>query len=149
MEHTAVAYLANRNLIIAPVVRTTAGIGLEVEPSALGNSPDEDAIADALSRALARSARIVPHPAQKEWKGFFQPFEEAAGVRSYKAFMKDAQRVGIRAIEGKLELTPELNLGSKEGFESIPERAVFVSRDDPRGAAAILLELLGLNVRPS
>ena len=147
MEHSAVAYLANGNLIIAPVVRTTTGLGLEVEPNALGSLPDEDGTADALAEALARSARVVPHPAQNEWKGFTEPFQKAAGVRSYKAFMKDAKRVSIRAIEDKLKFTPQRNLGSREGFEPILDQVVFVPRDDLRGAAATLLRLLGLNVR--
>ncbi|QAY78981.1 hypothetical protein [Sphingosinicella sp. BN140058] len=145
MELSAVAYLANGKLIIAPVVRTTDGLGLEVEPSTLGGSPDEDSIAEALSGALTRSGRVVPHPAQSEWKGVFQPFLKAASVRSYKAFMKDARTISIRATENALELTPYRNLGSKEGFQPMPEEVVLLHRDDLKGAAQALLRLAGLS----
>lgn len=145
MEHSAVAYLANGDLIIAPVVRTTTGLGLEVEPKALGRSPEEVDIADKLAEALADSARVVPHPAQNEWKGFTEPFQKAAGVRSYKAFMKNAQRVSIRAIGSELKLTPQRNLGTREGFDSVLDQVAFVSRGDLKAAAATLLRMLGLS----
>lgn len=65
MEHSALAYLANGTLVVAPVIRTTTGLGSEVESSALG-SLDQSSIAEALSKALGRSGRVVPHPRQPE-----------------------------------------------------------------------------------
>lgn len=139
---SAVAYRTNGTLVLAPVVRTTTGLGLEVDPKCLGATPDEAIVAQALAQALTQSDRIVPHPAQQEWKGFFQPFLEASGVRSHKAFMANAQRVSIRLIDDRLKLTPQRNLGSKEGFEPIPDQAVLLSENDWSGAAATLVRLL-------
>ncbi|MES2903923.1 MAG: hypothetical protein V4696_07040 [Pseudomonadota bacterium] len=136
------AYRANGTVVIAPVIRTTSGIGLEVDPIGLGAAPDQETIAGALAEALAQSDRIVAQPAQHEWKGFFQPFLNAAGVRSHKAFMGDAQRVSIRVVDGRLKLTPQRNLGSKEGFEPIPDQAQLHPAKDLNDAAAALLQLL-------
>ena len=142
MAQSAVAYLAKGNLVIAPVVRTPTGLGLEIDPTNLGTVRDQGSIAAALAYALADSDRVVPHPAQNEWKGFFQPFLAAVGVRSHKAFMEDAQRVSIRIAEDQLKLTSQRNLGSKDGFEAISDAAIFVPLHDFNAAAAALLSLL-------
>jgi len=142
MVKSAVAYRANGTVIIAPVIRTTTGLGLEVDPEILGAAPNEERVANALAHALVQSDRVVPHPPQDEWKGFFQPFLKATGVRSHKAFMDGAQRVSIRLVENQLKITPQRNLGSKEGFEPIPDQAVLVPENEPVIAAAALLRLL-------
>lgn len=118
------------------------GVGLEVEPAVLGAAPNEESTARALSHALAQSDRVVPHPAQQEWKGFFQPFLEATGVRSQKAFMAGAQQVSIEAIADHLKLTPMRNLGSNGGFEELVNQAVLLPANDWNGAAATLLRML-------
>lgn len=144
MVKSAVAYRANGTVVIAPVVRTTTGLGLEVEPEALGVAPDQERIAEALAHALAQSDRVVAHPAQHEWKGFFQPFLHAAGVRSRIAFMADAHRVSVRLVDDSLEITPQRNLGSKDGFEPVPDGAVLLPEGDLQRAAVTLLQLLGV-----
>ncbi|GLR47198.1 hypothetical protein [Sphingomonas astaxanthinifaciens] len=142
MVKSAVAYRANGKVVIAPVIRTTSGIGLEVDPKSLGAAPDQESIAGTLAEALARSDRVVPQPSRDEWKGLFQPFLTATGVRSHKAFMDGAQRVSIRVLDHQLKLTPGRNLGSKEGFEPIPDQAQLHSADDLHSAAAALLRML-------
>ena len=142
MTRSAVAYRANGRLIIAPIVQTTIGLGVEVDPHCLPAPVDHDALANALAGALARSDRVVPHPLQGEWKGLFQPFLRAAGVRSYRAFMADAQRVGIALDGQQLTLEPQRNLGPREGFVPVPENAEWVDQDDLHQAAVILQRML-------
>lgn len=142
MIRSVVAYSVNENVLIAPVVRTTMGVGLEIEPANIGPAPDEESIARALSHALAQSGRIVPHPAQQDWKGSFQPFLDAAGVRSRKAFRTTAKQVSIEAVADQLKLTPTRNLGGRDGFEELPDQAVLLRADDLKAAAAELLQML-------
>lgn len=141
MEHSAVAYRANDRLIVAPIIRTTTGLSLEVEPIVL-EAPDQQSIAEALTYALARSGRIVAHPKRDDWKGFFDPFLKAAGVRSRAAFMKDATRVSIEVKDETLKLTPQRNLGSKLGFEGMSDAALYLPRGDLSAAAAAVSQLL-------
>lgn len=145
MMRSAVAYRANGNVLIGSVVQTTMGVGLEVEPATIGAVPDVESTARALSHALAQPGRIVPHPAQQDWTQSFRPFLEAAGVRSLNAFMTDAKRVSIEAVADRLELTPTRNLGGREGFEDLIDRAVSLRADDLKDAAATLLQMLGTN----
>ncbi|OYW44537.1 MAG: hypothetical protein B7Z08_09375 [Sphingomonadales bacterium 32-68-7] len=140
MVQSAVAYSANGKIIVAPVVRTTTGLGLEVEP--IVHPPIAADIARGLRDALARSAVVVEHPSQGEWKGSFKPFQDAAGVRSHSAFMKTARRVSIDVVDDHVKITPERNLGPKEGFEPIADAAVLFPVQDEHGAAFALLRFL-------
>ena len=119
MIKSVAAYLVNRRVLIAPLVRTTSGVGLEIYPQNLGSSPDHKEVEAGLATAFARSEWMVPHPAQSEWKGFFDPFLKAAGVRSLKAFMATAQLLNVEEKDGVWIVTPHRNLGAKEGFEPI------------------------------
>jgi len=139
----AVAYRVNGHWIVAPVVRTTAGLGLGIDPVKLGDAPDDGAVAAALERALAASARIVAHPSREEWAGSFEPFLKAAGVRSHKAFMKAAQCVDVDEGDSGLRLIPNRNLGAAGGFEPVQEQAVLRAHGDVSGAASILKALFG------
>lgn len=140
MDQAAVAYSANGKIIVAPVVRTTTGLGLEVDPSVYPPIPTD--IALGMKEALAKSAVIVEHPSQSEWKGFFKPFQDAVGVRNHAAFMKMAQRVSIRVLDNQIKITPQRNLGPKEGFEPIADATVFFPIGDEHGAALAVLQLL-------
>ncbi|WBY08728.1 hypothetical protein PIB19_04610 [Sphingomonas sp. 7/4-4] len=113
---------------------------MEVDPSVY--LPIAADIAFGLKDALAKSAVVVPHPLQGEWKGLFEPFQDAAGVRSYAAFMKAAQCVSIDVGDDQVEITPQRNLGPKEGFEPIADAAVLFPVEDELGAASALLQFL-------
>lgn len=140
MEKSVAIYRVNGKLVVAPMVRTTSGLGLEVDPLSLGASPDRKAVEAAIAAALAQSGRVVPHPAQSEWKGSFAPFLEAAGVRSFRAFMATAQSVSITEKDGALAVTPNRNLGAREGFEPIDADSETLA--DLSAAAQTVLELL-------
>jgi hypothetical protein len=140
MVQSAVAYYANGKIIVAPVVRTTMGLGLEVDPTVYLPIPAD--VAAGLTDALARSAVVVDHPTQTEWNGFFKPFQNAAGVRSHAAFMKAAQSVSIYIADDQIEITPQRNLGPKEGFEPIAAAALLFPVEDAHGAASALLRSL-------
>src|SRR5471032_667487 len=102
MDRWVHVYKSNGAVVITSVIRTTTGAGLDVDPIVLGRGPDTLVVSDALSRALENSVRIVSHPAQDEWKSLITPLPKAVGVRSQKAFMKDAQTVSVRVLHERL-----------------------------------------------
>lgn len=115
LHHNAVVYRSNGALIVAPIVRSKAGIGLEVEPCLVPQPIDPTLFGAQIEEALASSYRIVSDPG-KDGSGF-QPFLRIAKVRSYRAFMRDARRISIlKSPEGFLVGEDE-NRGSK-GFGS-------------------------------
>jgi len=142
MKRTAVVYLSNEALIIAPVIRTTSGVGLEVDPILVNDLTDSEAIRNSLIQALEGSQRIVPHPSQDQWNGFFKPFHDAADVRSFKAFMKNAKSIYIDAAEDYIRLTPLRNLGARGGFEEMADAAITMAAGDMDSAASTIQKLL-------
>jgi hypothetical protein len=147
MEQSAVAYRVRDKLIVGSIVRTAMGVGLEVDPILLEMTSPEEIVSAAIGQALARSDHVVLHPTQDQWKEIFKPFERAAGVRSYKSFMADANSVSLTMRNGKLELTPHRNLGSAEGFEPIPSHAIVLPAGDVAGAGVALKALLNASVQ--
>lgn len=139
MGKSVAVYRVNRRIIVAPVVCTTTRLGMEIDPEVLGECPAWEVVEGAISSAFARSGHIVTHPAQSEWKGFFDPFLKAAGVRSFKAFMGTAQLLYLDDENGSFVVTPNHNLGARKGFEPlIADRQTF---PDLSAAAKAVLEL--------
>jgi hypothetical protein len=142
MERSAVVYGINGRLLVAPVVRATTGIGLEVDPARVDQPVNRDALAGALRVALDASEKVVPHPRRDEWPGFFKPFLTAAGVRSFKAFMARAQRVSVYQADGRVTVTPDTNIGAKAGFEPAPQLAEVIEAPDLAAAADAVMRSL-------
>lgn len=145
MTGSAVIYSSHGAVVVGSIVRTTAGVGLECDPVRLEDGAAPDQIATVIRRALAGPSRVIAHPAAREWKGLFEPFQRAAGVRSYKAFVTGAVRIEIEAVNGDLAITPNLNLGARDGFERLAEKTVVVPAGDTAAVASTLLGLLGPN----
>ncbi|WP_404480480.1 hypothetical protein [Novosphingobium sp. BL-52-GroH] len=118
---------------------------MEVDPIRVNEPTDNVAIRNGLIKALEGSQRIVPHPSQDQWTGFFKPFHDAAGVRSFKAFMKNARCIYIDAADDHIRLTPLRNLGARGGFEEMADAAISMSPGDMDGAAFAIQKLLTEN----
>ncbi len=147
MKQSAVSYRVKDKLIIGYLVRTSMGLGLEVDPRPLMMTTSNDDVAMAIGEALKASEKVIAHPTRDQWKGLFQPFIRAAGVRSFKAFMTDAIRVGIDRYDAQLKLEPHRNLGPKMGFEPIPSDVIVLPAGDLVGAVSELKALLDGNGR--
>ncbi|MFZ9396032.1 MAG: hypothetical protein ACO25F_08235 [Erythrobacter sp.] len=141
MVRSAVAYLCHGNLVVAPIVHTTDGVGVEVDPIVI-EEIDAVSVAGALTGALRHSDRIIPHPAQVEWKDIFKPFLKAVGVRSYKSFMASAKRIEIVLDGDWFVLVPQENLGSSKGFAAIPDAEIRFPGTDIDGMTRCLLKLI-------
>lgn len=142
MKQTAVSYRVQDKLIIGSLIRTSMGLGLEVDPRSLTMATPDDDVARAIGEALDGSGKVVAHPTQDQWKGFFQPFIKAAGVRSFKSFMTEAILVYIERNDAQLELEPYRNLGPKNGFEPRPSDVIVLPAEDLVGAVSKLKALL-------
>jgi hypothetical protein len=140
MQRSAVVYSVNDRLIVGASRRTPAGFHIEVEPRPVSSDIEPSEFAGFLSAALDMSA--VPAIAPKDWKGAFDPFLRAAAVRSLKDFMAQARSVNIDEIDGRFEITPNQNLGSKEGFEPASSEKSIAS--DLESAARAVLNGLSL-----
>ena len=143
-ERSACVYAVNERLVVAATPKTSVGVHVVRDPIAIAGADDLAALADALTQALAASARVIPHPAQSEWKGSFKPVLKAAAVPSLKVFMASAALVSVEDDGVRLTLTPYRNLGS-HGFEPIPSQAEQLDQGDVEATAKAVRRLLRLS----
>lgn len=80
-------------------------------------------LATTLRHVLSRTRFDVAHPLRDEWRALTAPFLAAAGVRTWSAFMKGATGVSVTLADA-YELVPMRNMGGKQGFVDVEERAV-------------------------
>ena len=138
MQRAAVVYLVNHHLVIGASRRTATGLQLEVEPRALQADANAEEVAASLLSALHASEPTAVPP--RDWKGVFDPFLRAAGVKNYKAFMAAARSVNVDEQDGEFVVTPNRNLGPREGFEPITSESLRLS-DLPSVVRAVLEKL--------
>ncbi|PXA90122.1 hypothetical protein DMC47_27875 [Nostoc sp. 3335mG] len=144
MQQSAVAYFTNGRIILAPVSRTGSGDTIATDPKWFGKSVKKAVIAQAIGEALAQSRNGITDPTPEQWKRQFIPFQDAAAVKNFKTFMRDARRVDIERVGDAVTLTPFDNLGINIGFEGRDGEARTVASDDIEGVAGAMLALLGL-----
>ncbi len=147
MQASAVAYFTNGRVIVAPVSRTVSGETLAHDPRWFGKSAKKAVIAQALSDALSASATDLPDPTPEQWKRQFIPFQDAAAVKNFKTFMRDAKSVDIVRTGDAITLTPMTNLGPNNGFEAVEGETETRPVADMESVATLLFELLGLRPR--
>lgn len=144
MQQSAVAYFTNGRIILAPLSRTASGDAIATDPRWFGKSAKKAVVAQAIREALSASQNGVPDPTPEQWKRQFIPFQDAAAVKNFKTFMRDAKRVDIDRTGDAVTLTPFDNLGVNNGFEARDGKERLVPTDDMEAIAATLLTLLGL-----
>lgn len=144
MQQSAVAYFTNGRIIIAPVSRTVSADTIATDPQWFGKSAKKAVVAQTIGAALAASRGDVADPTPDQWKRQFIPFQDAAAVKNFKTFMREARRVDIDRTGDTTTLTPFDNLGANNGFEARDGEAAPLSTDDLDAVAGTLLTLLGL-----
>lgn len=144
MQQSAVAYFTNGRIIVAAVSRTASDDSIATDPKWFGKSAKKAVIAQAIADALAASVVGAADPTPEQWKRQFIPFQDAAAVKNFKTFMRDARRVDMERRDGTVLLTPFDNLGVNNGFEARENATRTVAADEPDAIAGALLILLGL-----
>jgi len=138
MNRSAVVYAIGSKLIVASSSKTTMGVGLHVDPVVLSLDSSMGDVEVQLAESLRASDRILAHPAQSEWKGSFDPFLKAAGVRSFRSFMQNARMLMVDQDENGVTITPTRNLGAKGGFEELLNEQVALPNNVLAVAEAVL-----------
>ena len=122
MKRAAAALYKRREmLIVEPTSTTTAGVGIGTAP--IETFPDEissELLGEAVLRALEAARTGVPHPGPDEWAAIAKPLYEAAGVKSWGAFVKGAVYCHVTRDDANLYIEPSRNLGARGGFQPIP-----------------------------
>jgi len=126
---------------LAPLWRTTMGVGIGGTPiRQLPSNGDDAELGECLLEVLDGSERVVPHPNRDEFAYITEPLRQAAGVRTFRMFEREAEHVSARLVTGTgLVLIPyENRVARREGYRSVNRARVVVSPDDPTAIGAAI-----------
>ena len=101
--------------------QTQAGFWVDDEDVIMLRAPQPVDIGAAVKAALTRSREGVPTPPASA--DLSAPLLAAAGVASWNSFIKMAKYVGVRQNGDAIKVTPYRNLGGKDGFDPILDKA--------------------------
>jgi hypothetical protein len=129
-DRRATLYRRGKQLLVNRVDTTTTGIpitGPEVMVFDLEVSDEE--LGSAIVAIVGRAQIGVPHP---DWDRpeVTKPLYVAAGVSSWRAFVRGTLDVSIFLDDGRLEFLPSENGGARLGFGPI-DGSVFADLSDP------------------
>lgn len=132
-------YERKGQLFISPYHKTEAGFWIGDEKTVTVDRNNVAAIADATFAALSESREGVPTPPRD-----FDPVASllsASGVASFSTFAKTAKSIAVELIDGVIEITPDQNKGSREGFVPMMDKKVCLPDGDPNFGMAIVAAL--------
>lgn len=141
MMKGATAYKKSDGIYLHSSSQTSAGVWVATTPF-LKVGVDDTPVAEGTAvLAVLNASRVsVPHPKQEEWSGVFAPMLQLAGVKSLKAFEKDAVCCGLEVEEGQLSIIPHRKLGPNQEYEPIAAKTVKLPFDSPLADVGAALE---------
>ena len=129
----ATLYRRNRRVLVNRVDMTTDGIPFSTDEIHSFEAPFAEAELGRALRMVIAGARSGLPPLQREdWERLLQPLLRAAGVSSWRTFVRGCRDVSVFEDDGVIRFVPSVNLGPTEGFEGIAERETVIQiADDP------------------
>lgn len=106
----------------------------------LDTSPDK--LGHTLVMTVDRARVGLPALKQDDWEAQLTPLLDAAGVSSWRTFVRGTREVAVFAESDWIDLLPTSNLGSTEGFEAREDLGVRKGRSDIRQLGAAVIGLL-------
>lgn len=138
---SAAIYERRGKLILYPYSQTSAGVWIGADPVVVFDIDVSTARLGALVRdVLSRSKGPVRHPGPTEWAALDKPLLNAAGVRSWGAFVRGALLSNVRSDGRTVEFFPHENRGPRDGFQPMGLASIVVEAvvsDEELGAAAL------------
>jgi hypothetical protein len=121
----AAVFVRTNGWYCSPYNQTTAGVWMSAEPYVkLARDANAAALGRAVLNALGESKGPVPHPAESEWNALLKPLLEAAGVKSWKAFVLRAQYMSVDEEGETVTICPNVNREPREGFIPLSDRDI-------------------------
>lgn len=132
-----------RNVLFAHAsCQTTDGVWILGEPCRRFDTATPAELGMGILEVLKGSLMGVPHPTH--WQGVFLPVLDLADVKSWKAFSRGAQCVGVKLEDNLLRLTPTEHKGHRYGFVPLEDATVEVAVDDISAVGLAILKTLEL-----
>jgi hypothetical protein len=108
--------------------KTQAGFWVDDDEVTPLVAPQPADLGNAVQAALARSREGVPNPPPSA--DLSVPLLAAAGVASWNTFAKAAKHVDVLLNGNTIKVMPYKNLGGKDGFDPMQDKATLVPSGD-------------------
>ncbi|MBL8546320.1 MAG: hypothetical protein JNL81_07635 [Hyphomonadaceae bacterium] len=121
MKKAASIHLRRGKFYVDTESRTKAGIWVGVGAVQIVDEGNDIALAEALRSALEASQHGIPTPPPDD--DLTISILEAAGVKTWRAFVRDATCVDAKLSDGRVTLTPYRKVDRAGNYVPIPEKA--------------------------
>lgn len=139
MPKSVSIYQRKGALYVSAAHKTQAGFWIDEADVVMLPNPEPANVESVVKAALVRSREGVPTPPQSA--DLSASLLAAAGVASWNTFAKSAKYVDVHQDGDSLKVTPYRNLGGRDGFEPMQDRAAIVAVADPRLGEAVIRAL--------
>lgn len=139
MPKSVSIYQRKGAVYVAASHQTQAGFWVDDEDVVTLVAPQPADVGHAVEAALARSREGAPTPPPSA--DLSAPLLAAAGVASWNTFTKTAKYVGVRQNGDTIKVTPYKNLGGKDGFDPMQDKATSLPSGNLGLAAAVVRAL--------
>jgi hypothetical protein len=140
MSRLAIVYARNRDFIVQPNSKTTAGFYIGTEPIELLPSDVSDGdLGAAIRRALNASQTGIAVPTNR--KADLEPLFQLARIRNWNELQKTATMCEIESAGNEFRITPSSNggaIGPNKGYHSLIHQTIslpFTCTDQDLSAA--------------
>lgn len=141
----AAAYRRRGKIIVGRVDVTRDGIPFgPVDPVVLSGDAEGATLGRAVLDAIGRARSGVEPLSQAEWGHGLRHLLDAAGVSSWRTFVRGARSVDIWSTPGRVELDPLINLGPRSGFGGKAAGSIAVGSADADRVGEALRRALDL-----
>ena len=136
MYQNASAYEWRGRIFLHAYSKTTHGVWILSQPVLEADPRNPAELGRAILLALAGSKEGVPHPSI--WDDVSAPLIKFVGAKSRSAFFGSARSVSIKHQSDPVMFTPKRNLGTRNGYEPLQEKARTSLSDIAELGAALL-----------
>jgi hypothetical protein len=127
---SAEIYKRGTKMIVHPTSYTIYGLGISAPPIEVFDASISPAdLGLAVVEALGASRSEVPHPT--DFPALARPFYDAAGVKSWSAFVKGSLSCTVDLDGSSLHINPWKNEGARKGFTPLPQQRLTLPASSP------------------
>jgi hypothetical protein len=136
MLRMASLYKRSGKVFVMACHRTVAGFWILDQTISVLCSDDPISLQNTTCEALNRSCEEIPNPPRD--KNHMSALLSATGTKSCANFVKGTKLVNVYLRDNTIDVTPNRNLGAKEGFTPISARITRVPKNSPVLGAMLL-----------
>jgi hypothetical protein len=146
-DRKATVYRRAGLVLVNRVDTTTEGIPVSTDQVlTFGLDASPDLVGQGLLDVVRQARSHIPPLSRSEWVTGFDPVLRAAGVRSWRAFIRGCRDLSVFDEGDELRLVPSVNKGAREGFSLIDASEIRTTKRVARTVGEAVMRALDLSI---